>query len=282
MNSSKNGYCFEYCSFLIFNNIGIRCSDYQLLRHHWDSSDNLVKLKTIRACSSFISYLLETVCVGANIEFVTKPSCNTGKLGECCDLIINLSNNQKVNVSLKSSVTSNCFSLKHQRPENVPMHLGITDSDIINTYKENIRTIKQQIFNLNQTVATFAEITNKDTCVYFPMTEFVMKFLKNFQHDECAAKTFFRFLIGKEEDKIVVFYTNNKLKCYNFSNITTPSCFSVTRLKDSTLQVAFNNRFTFVLRLHNASSRFTKQVSLKFDTTLPSINDLLNVTEIKH
>ena len=69
-------------------------------------------------------------------------------------------------------------------------------------------------------------------------------------------------------------FNKKELYFYDFyKNIKFPSSVDVN-VKDNYLYLKFDNNFYFILRLHTASSKITKTLSLKYDTKLDNIDKL--------
>jgi hypothetical protein len=63
----------------------------------------------------------------------------------------------------------------------------------------------------------------------------------------------------------------------DYINIPHPTAMVITKLNNSYLRIEFDNNIVFSLRLHNASSKITKTLSLKYDTKILNIDALYDL-----
>lgn len=208
---------------------------------------------------------------------------NDGKKGITSDIkIYDSSNSNIISISCKR----NNHSLKHQRPGALPKHLKLSD-ELSAKFKEEYKNITQQFYkecnNDNNKIYLFKDCTleNKNK-LYKDVNELVATYLIKSSYEQKLS--FIKYLLSMNDENLYILHYSDKSKKanlykYNTSTMTSDinDSIEISRKEHNYIIIKWNN-LIIQLRLHNASSRITKSISLKYDTTLLNFNDAFTNT----
>ncbi len=220
-----------------------------------------------------------------NKLIVDRLSDGDGVKGDVTDIRL-LMDDICVNISLKH----NHAAFKHQRPSNLPCQCGFEKKDQeALLYKQEYTEICKQFIqdakfvlpgnNLFKTLKdNNPEYINKK--LYSPICNIVAKFInENVKGDK--VNTLFRFLVGNLSFYKVISYSSY-LEILQYSELSVPRNVSATVHNDSYVLLEFDNQWAFDMRLHTASSRIDRNVSLKFDSQAKSCEVPKEIIEYKY
>ena len=183
---------------------------------------------------------------------------------------------------LNLSIKNNHFALKHQRPNSLMQQLGIEKrSPLDGVYRSRLKSVYGAFDNAVHEIApratTFEYLKNVcPSCIeeklYGPVCRIACETLNSLSNKvECATR-YFRFLVGRT-DFLKIIHQGRQIIVEDFSSIAMPRTFVAEQQLDKKyIGVRFDNGWKIMMRLHTASSRFSrgKIPSLKFDTQLDS------------
>jgi len=219
---------------------------------------------------------------------------NDGKKGITSDIkIFDSSNANIISISCKR----NNHSLKHQRPSALPKHLQLSD-ELTSKYKDEYKTITQHFYkdcNVNQ-IALFKDCDPENkTKLYKDVNELVATYLSKATYEQKLA--YIKYLLSMNDENLYILHYSDRTKkanLYKYNTANTPNAVNTANAaktanstktssdepqsidvstKDNNYIVIKWNNLTIQMRLHNASSRITKSVSLKYDTTILNFNE---------
>lgn len=183
---------------------------------------------------------------------------------------------------LHLSIKNNHFALKHQRPNSLMQQLGLEKgSPLDKVYRSRLKSVYGAFDNAVREMAPRATTFEclKNTCpgcieekLYGPVCRIVCETLNSMSDKVEYATRYFRFLVGRT-DFLKIIHHGGKIIVEDFSSIAMPRTFVAEQQSDEKyIGVCFDNGWRIMMRLHTASSRFSrgKTPSLKFDTQLDS------------
>jgi len=172
--------------------------------------------------------------------------------------------------SIGISCKRNNLSIKHQRPRALIQHLML-DKETELLYKTEYDKLIGDFFNTaNSSKHTlFNQVTNLKNKLYSDINELACKYISA-ASDENKLHLI-KFMLSANEKNSFILHYNDKNKSFKVCklaiSIDTIKSFNVTCKKTNYLEIECNT-IKFVLRIHNASSRIKKEVSVKYDTKL--------------
>jgi len=272
--SDRNGRAFEYIIVKIIskkNNSAIlneSAKNHQNRdREKFNSCPSELQNDFNSASHKVVKWIGEELINPNKIFMVECPSDNDAKKGDVTDIRL-IQDKQYFNLSIKS----NHEAYKHQRPETVMNQLGYkkeTSQD--KTYRSALKTIKLDFLKevVSRRISLFNQFSleEKNKLLYAPVIRLIHSRYIEFGEKELAAKNLFRFLVGNNDFHKII----RKEKSISITHISADARevkFFSSELdeKPNYLNLRFSNGLSLRLRLHTASSRITKSVSLKFDT----------------
>ena len=277
--SDRNGRAFEYS---IVNNIydlfpEVILYENALLHQKRDKEKYVSCPKLLRdsfdsSSIKIANWLEDKLNDKSKIFYIDRLSDNEAKHGDVTDIRIT-QGNKIINLSVKS----NHDAFKHQRPETVMNQLGfLVDSLEDKEYRRRLTKIKKSFLlkasELDSHATKFRELKDAqpdfiDRHLYEPIKQLIYSVYEKFGDIEHCANNLFNFLVGTRNYYKIV-KMEDELKIYKYSSINN----NITSLKPeldfrpNRILIEFSNNWRFNLRLHTASSRITKNISLKFDT----------------
>ena len=197
---------------------------------------------------------------------------NAAKKGDVTDIKIFTVKN-KINLSIKY----NHFALKHQRPPTAVEQMGF-DADSSESikyreqYENTLNSFLSEAKKLKPSAEKFSELKNIDPSfinknLYQPVCALVHDLYLKLGTEQTHADKLFRFLVG-DKGFFKITLHQQTITVYDFNNIPPAAWLKskITPDKPNYVYLVFSNGWQMSLRLHTASSRITKNVSLKFDT----------------
>lgn len=287
-NSDKKGKAFEYILSDALKHKLTLCKYTVNLSHDYISCQN-VDLQKFNLLSPYEqqyfstnSELIANWFMGLlsnskdNPITLNRLSDSKGVAGNPTDIEI-ISPNSQLNISAKH----NNFSIKHQRLPNLYNQIGIDKGSIDEKiYRANLKKISNQFYEysiaVNSTFTTFSDVKNADSNsinkeLYEPSLDLYCRTLSNYSNSPTHVQNFFYFLIGKI-DFYHVKMSEKGVVIKNYTALKIPTTFHIKKTNQSNQEIAFDNGFTFNLRIHTASSRFAdcskNCCSMKIDSTI--------------
>lgn len=269
MNSRSSGDRFEYHVVHFLELSGVACLDddtkqkrCKLLNKfdiHNDTSikERIVLFKLLNKC------IFGHVTQRSKITHYKLTSEYEGKNGSVADIVLVDDQGDKFPISCKK----NNMSVKHQRPSNLDKQLHLTDDDS-SKYRLEYKQVNDEFYNKIKECGTFNKICReiKDQ-LYTQVNDVVMKYIND--ANTTSVQAFYKFLLSVEEKFILQYNDNAKqLTLYDNINVQQPTKMVAKKKNDNYLIVECDNGVTLSLRLHNASSKVTKSLSLKYDTKI--------------
>lgn len=188
-----------------------------------------------------------------------------GSKGDSSDIKFKSANGKFVNISCKRNNTS----IKHQRCNSLHKQLDLNEDDT-KSFIEKYNTLNKKWYDKLENNLHFNEMTNKSKMdLYKEFNELIASYIK--KND---IKKFVEFLTSKGENKFIAHWNDktNRLKIYTCKDI-------VAKLKDiavdnNYITIKLDNDVNILMRLHTASKRITKTLSLKYDTHIENIDNI--------
>lgn len=188
---------------------------------------------------------------------------NDGKKNNVSDIELYDNDGNKIGFSLKK----NNISIKHPRPSSFDKQCNLNEATS-KEYKESYAKINNILYEINKKSGTFDKISKDDkNKLYLEINNNTKKYLEILSSDEVHA--FWKFLINYEHVYILQYDTNKKqIILYNYIDIPDPKTIKSIKVEDNHIIICFDNDINIDLRLHNASKKITKTLSLKYDTKI--------------
>lgn len=188
-----------------------------------------------------------------------------GSRGDSSDIKFKSINDKLINISCKRNNTS----IKHQRPNSVHNQLSLND-EASKSFKEKYSALNKKWYDKLKNNLHFDEMTSESKMnLYTEFNELTTSYIKN-----TNIKKFIEFLTSKGENKYIAHWNDksNKLRIYTCKDI-------VAKLKDivvdnNYITIKLYNDVNISMRLHTASKRITKTLSLKYDTQIENIDNV--------
>lgn len=266
------GKGLEYAFVVISNpNVIYNSNDLDSHINAWSKLSITHKLDFL-TCAYMVLDKFNLIDNGTITMYINKD--NSGRYGIVSDIVIN----QTVYLSIKN----NKLYAKSQRPNNLPKQCGFLNNEQSSVdYLSKYKCITDMFYNKHKNHTYFREIDKQTIWIelYKPIYALVSNFIS--VCDKSHIKQLYSFLKGEtnywqvlNKPKYVVLY--DFTKSYHL-----PTRLTVSYDSKGYILLQFNNKHTFRLRLHTASSRLTKNLSLKFDTILINQDELYPKTQIR-
>lgn len=200
------------------------------------------------------------------INFVILTDDN-GKKGDVADIRIELEQQKCIRISCKRNNTS----IKHPRPTGIINHLFTSNPITCNIEKHHYKSVNNAQYQAIKEYSKFKDLPQdmKDT-LYLKINEHILQILA--KADRHALSVFTTFTLNLSYEHDVLTYNNGKItyKRYEGIGVALPEQVSITfhMKSNNTIIGCINNVPKFSMRLHTASSRITKTLSLKYDVQI--------------
>lgn len=276
MKSNRNGRALEY---LLVETFKRHYSDPTLTvqterdqrrdREHYESLPVEMKKYYRRHCETYVLWVIENRVPNEGTVEIIRISDKDAVKGDVTDIRI-VSTSHQYNLSLKH----NNNAVKHQRPGNLFSQLGINNKVEEKRYRSEITAVSNRFFvrasQCNTDLFKVVKSYDEDIILSFydEMCDLVAATINN---QPVSVEQAFDFLVGNcNFDKVII--SSDNIKVMQFSNIIKPRLLTAKKTSHNHIQLDFDNGFTFDMRLHTASSRFSigKTINQKFDTRLIS------------
>ena len=192
-----------------------------------------------------------------------------GKESLTADVVISYEDGTCTSLSIKN----NKFTSKHQRPMAFMDRCGIDSADIVK-YREEVDRIRGEFFGRFGHLGKFCDV-NKESIVelYTGVNCVVMDYVNRLDKEQ--VQNMFHFLNSVDKQLYIVKNTKKEVSIYDCTNkilVPTRVVTSVNHLGYIVLE--FNSKHRFSMRLHTASSRIERNLSLKYDTVLMNVDEM--------
>jgi len=202
------------------------------------------------------------------IEEVRRLADQAGNHSDVTDIRIGNGRSRVLNLSVKNRHKA----VKHQRPASLLQHIGITkgapeDRAFRSQLDEIYLEFHRQVERIHPQPTTFKQVEPlKFPYIYDPVCELVSNTLAPYGDDHGIPGHYQDFLLSKT-DFYKVIVQSDHIEIQSFVEIP-PSRAFTTSFKDNYVYVDFKNGIKADMRLHTASKRIERNLSLKFDSTL--------------
>lgn len=162
------------------------------------------------------------------------------------------------------SCKSNSYSLKHQRPSGLPNQLSMGKSTTKRFIKE-YKAINNRYYDRFDGCTAFREVrTEQIEWMYKRFNQLVSRYIE--EAPDADQIEFVKFLLGVEDcNKVLVMLIEGEVVVYKMSELAFDS-FEIEVDGKNILIETPNGDIN--MRLHTASSKITKKLSLKYDTKI--------------
>jgi hypothetical protein len=172
--------------------------------------------------------------------------------------------------SIGISCKRNNLSIKHQRPRALIQHLMLSKETELQ-YKTEYDKLIGDFFTTSNSAKhiLFNQVGNLKNKLYTDINELACKYIYA-AADENKLHLIKFMLSANEKNAFILHYNDNNKTfkvCKLAKSVNAIESFNVTCKKTNYLEIECNT-IKFILRIHNASSRITKEVSVKYDTKL--------------
>ncbi len=274
MNSRKSGDKFEFTIINYLEKKNITCYD-QFTQNKKD--------KLLNKCASTLEIDLQldkfydAYLHNKNLNTYKLASDIDGQQCKSADIILYDDENNIYPISCKY----NNISIKHQRPSSLYKQLALSESLSL-LFKKEYNDCISSIYNNLKIYKKFLDLPkNLKNNLYSQIIDLVYQYLVKISLVSTNVYRFYNFLIST--DTIIIGYDFRKknLNIYELKNLDIPTQFIINKRKSNYLDIEFNNGIKISMRLHNASSIISKNISLKFDTKILNMDVLFKKTTIR-
>lgn len=264
MSKNNHGKLLEYATYRCFKTYQARLLNQNPIRDsidlkfekNWQLISAAQRADFIKFANCLRQYFINRILPGS---LITMPNDRAGVSGNVADIIID-----RTNISLKNNRTY----AKSQRPISLPAQLGLDSFDTA-VYDMAYGQIAWQPW-LDYGNEPCSSIRYKEE-LYEAIYLLTQTYLDQATPDQ--ASKFFRFLSGEPHYQAI--NAKNDVLIYDMTKKPIPTSLSTSRSDQGHLIVAFNNGWTFSMRIHTASKLITRSLSLKFDTILVNQKELI-------
>lgn len=226
-------------------------------------SDRDIDVSSRKALMKAVSKFISSTLIGAT-AFIMMPD-TSGKNADATD--IRITSTCDYNISLKRN---NC-SIKHQRPSSLESQLKCKD----NEYKPEYKAMNDKWYSQIKHHASYCEM-DKNTKINM-LRDFNNLYAMYINDNQCSRNNLINFLVSNEvPNKYIVKWTGKgKLTVYNCTKLVYPTTMYAT-VDDNYITLEFFDAddepyLEITCRLHTAKKEITKNLSLKYDTTIKDI-----------
>jgi hypothetical protein len=226
-------------------------------------------------------WIQDTFVSGTFKEVLLLPD-HYGGQGVVADIVIRTA---KRTPSVAISAKNSMLYAKSPRPLSILDH-GDLDSTIVHKwrkeYKEIIHSFYEKFHHFGK---KFTNIPNaayiKRVHLYDPINSKLQYYLSHWFLNPKNVQTFFTFLSGVDKNYVIVNTTKHILIYDHTVNHPPPKTMKISMNTFGYIIIHFSNGFIVSMRLHTASSRFQKEVSLKYDVRITNVDEIYPVTIIE-
>jgi len=199
-----------------------------------------------------------------NLNISLAPDCD-GKSASVADIII------KGSKTLRLSIKNNKDYAKSHRPSGFPLQANL-NKELSGEYKNCYNAIIELIYEKYKHLSKFNQITTpmKKEFIYDPVYDLTEQFLKKLNSTELHS--YFEFLVGSTGFYQCLNTPKNIVIHDRTEKIPKPTGISCSRNKNGHIvldfQIEDRNPIQITMRIHSASSKITKNISLKFDAII--------------
>lgn len=187
-----------------------------------------------------------------------------GAKGDTADIIVQT----RERPIIKLSVKHNNASIKHQRPNKLYLQLALADEDAA-LFRQQYKQINDRYYEMWRHRPGFADIAFEEKTAWYRDVNALTKQWLERAPEYLARYTC--FLLDFDPDKVILKWDQRKQEIetirYSPDAFGTPTSLSISDT-GSFLYIEFDSGKQIKMKLHNASSRITKTLSLKYDTSV--------------
>lgn len=211
-----------------------------------------------------------------NIVLIERLEDSAAIKGDVTDIRITYKDKSIKNISVKN----NHDASKHPRlGAFISQQLGLgKESNFHYSYIANLQIIEQNFYIQtlpNEVLFNIVKLRNEQIInnLYADIYNLTIKEINTHGHELAATQNYFLFLLGNHDFEKFKLNPNRTFTLQHFSSQNLPSSMTAS-LDQSTgyARVDFNNGFSFLMRIHTASSKFNPnskaRLSLKYDVSV--------------
>lgn len=282
MNSRRSGDVFEYHIIMYLELSRVLHLDKNTLQKRnkllekYDKNNKTSVKERIKIFKLLNKCLTGEIMKKQNIKYYKLTNEYEGVNGIVADIVLYDQEHNIYPISCKH----NNVSIKHQRPSNLDKQLQLDDETSC-LFRLEYKKVNDDLYNDIKQYHLFSNVPKEQkNLLYNRVNDLVMKHI-NFSN-EYNVKSLYSFLLSVDETFIVK-YDNKVKEITMYDNVNVQKPFNIVAIKNSynSLLIGFDNGIILILRLHNASSKITTTLSLKYDTTVVNANDIFNTYVFK-
>lgn len=252
----------------VFGKMGLECSSPVRLSRLQAKIGGISNENLLSPITEKVSRILPA---GANKFSIS--SDRDGVHGVVSDVIVH-GDGLDIGISCKR----NNFSIKHQRPLGLHKHLALSDESA-SEYKRKYKEITTAFYDecCKQGWGLFRDVpSERKSTLYKDVNELVKDTITAASGEQQTA--LMNYLISKEDNGYILYVGQSeddvRLYKYEWGSMRGIKSVDWKDEQQPSMIVLHTDGVKLCLRLHNASSRVTKIVSLKYDTTILSLDDI--------
>jgi hypothetical protein len=252
----------------VFSKLGLECTSVDRLTKLHTKVGGYTPQHLLKPISEKISHIIPKDASTFSIS-----SDHDGKKGIVSDVIIH-GEGSTTGISCKR----NNFSIKHQRPQALYKQLGLSDMDT-QEYKTRYASIMNDFYKMccENGWVYFKDVpVEKKQELYRNVNTLVMKTIISANAEQKTA--LLNYLISRDDHGYVLYVGQQdndvRLYRYNWGDVMQIKSVDWKDIETASTILVETDTIKISLRLHNASSRITKVVSLKYDTSIINIHDI--------
>lgn len=269
MNCRKSGDAFEYAIVYFLKGIKAYAHDRyseekeKRLLDKWDSMKVPLrkKLSQAKKIDRAIASIVDSTDI---INTYTLVSDDQGRIGDTSDIKIHTSSGKVINISCKN----NNLSIKHQRPSNLGKQMNLSDADT-RKYREKYMKVNDRYREKWQQYERFNQIDKDQKWrLYRRVNKVVRKQIKRSSTD--CQEYFVKYLMSADKDEYIMKWSDqtNTLELVRLHELG--KRITDVTVDENVLAIHLED-VKITMRLHTASSKITKTLSLKYDTKIENM-----------
>jgi hypothetical protein len=258
---NRNGKALEYIlAKKIADHMQLKVN-YHNYRQKYDSLSVVMKRDFVKFANTVFNYIKTRYPY--KFDRLVLEIDAEGKNGNSSDITVGYDKQ-----FLRLSIKNNKKYAKSQRPSALPRQCGYRSTTIIaNEYMTEYNEICSEFYEKHKDHSYFRDIGGGVKKLYTDINTTVFRFLRDAETKHM--KELFKFLL---DDNIQIV---NKKDVYinDFTNRKIPDVYNISINRLGYIIIKTDTGMVVSMRLHTASSRLTKNISLKYDTVVVEYGD---------